>query len=238
MLSMLQTAHLFINNKTCSFFQTKISFLGHKVSVHGIEADERKAKAILAWPHPTSTTGVHSFISLVRYLAAFLPKLVDYTLVLGDLIMKEADCKFPKWTNVHQDAFEGIKKLVVLRDCLTTINHSLMLEYKIYVTTDASDKGTGAVVSFGTSWEAAQPVAFDSMTLKGAQLNYPVHEKELLAVIRALIKWQVDLLGVPFLVYTDHKMLEIFNVQKDLLRQQARWMELMSQYDAKIVCEG
>ena len=61
-----------------------------------------------------------------------------------------------------------------------------MPDYNIYVTTDASDKGTGALLSFGKTWETARPVAFESMTLKGAQLNYPVHKKEMLAIIHAL----------------------------------------------------
>jgi len=51
---------------------------------------------------------------------------------------------------------------------------------------------------------------------KGAQLNYPVHEKELLAIIRALEKWRSDLLGVEFFVYTDHRTLENFDQQQDL----------------------
>jgi len=72
------------------------------------------------------------------------------------------------------------------------------------------------VLSFGTTWETARPVAFDSMTFKGAELNYPVHEKELLAVIHALKKWQVDLLSSSFFIYTDHKTLENFVTQKDL----------------------
>ena len=110
-----------------------------------------------------------------------------------------------------------------------------MPNYKIFVTTDASDRRSGAVLSFGRTWESARPVAFDSMTFKGAELNYPVHEKELLAVIRALKKWRVDLLGSSFFIYTDHKTLENFNSQKDLSRRQSRWMELMSQFDAKII---
>jgi len=57
---------------------------------------------------------------------------------------------------------------------------------------------------------------FKLMTFKGAQLNYPVHEKEMLGIIRALTKWRVDLLGVPFLVYTGHKTLENFHIQWDL----------------------
>ena len=62
-----------------------------------------------------------------------------------------------------------------------------------------------------------------------------MNEKELLAVIRALKKWRVDLLGSPFFIYTDHKTLENFTTQRDLSRRQARWMEFMSQFDSKIV---
>ena len=74
-----------------------------------------------------------------------------------------------------------------------------------------------------------------SKTLKGAELNYPVHEKELLAVIRAIHKWKVDLIGSPFFVYTDHKTLLNFHTQRDLSHRQARWMEELAIYDCKFV---
>ena len=209
--------------------------MGHKISTRGIEADEKKVNTILAWPAPKTAMQTWAFISLVRYLSAFLPGLATHTSVLADLITKEADHKFPKWTEAHQNAFDGIKKLVVSHDCLTTIDLSLMPEYKIYVTTDVSDLGSGAVLSFRKTWETAWPVTFKSMMFKGAQLNYPVHEKEMLAIIRTLTKWRVDLLGVPFLVYTDHKTLKNFHIQWDFSQHQAHWMEFMSQYNAKIV---
>jgi len=72
------------------------------------------------------------------------------------------------------------------------------------------------------------------MQLKGAEKNYPVHEKELLAIIRALKKWRSDLLGTHFYVYTDHRTLENFDTQKDLSRRQLRWQEFLSQYDMTI----
>jgi hypothetical protein len=106
-------------------------------------------------------------------------------------------------------------------ECLTTIDFSKMPDYKIYVTTDASDTCSGTVLSFGPSWETARPITFDSSTFKDAELNYLVHEKELLAVIRALKKWCSDLIGAPFFVFTDHKTLENFDAQKDLSRRQA-----------------
>lgn len=53
------------------------------------------------------------------------------------------------------------------------IDHNKLHENKIFVTTDASDVRSGALLSFGPTWETARPVAFDSMTFKGAELNYP-----------------------------------------------------------------
>ncbi len=132
--------------------------------------------------------------------------------VLNELTTKDADKAFPEWTPQYQAAFQAIKDIVVSRECLTVIDHDDSTK-KIYVTTDASDTCTGAILSFGESWETARPVAFDSLTLKGAELHYPTHEKELLAILRALRRWKVDLLGADFYVYTDHKTLLNFNTQ-------------------------
>ena len=91
------------------------------------------------------------------------------------------------------------QEIVVSRKCLTVIDHDKLKDNNIFVTMDASDRCTGAVLSFGPNWETARPVAFDSSSLKDAKLNYPVHEKELLAIICALKKWKYDLIGSPFL---------------------------------------
>jgi len=234
-LSALRKAGVYINPKKTTLFATDVEFLGHRVSRDGIEACDRKADKILNWPVPTSSTEVRQFLGLVRYLQNFLPKLAVQCKVLEELTQKKYDRIFPAWSQTHQDAFDAIKQLVISRDCLTVIDPSRMPEYKIFVTADASDIASGAVLSFGESWESARPVSFDSCSFKGAELNYPVHEKELLAIIRALKKWKYDLLGAPFFIYTDHKTLLNFNTQKDLSRRQARWMELLSIYDCKFV---
>ena len=209
---------LYLNPKKSKLFCSEIRFLGHRISAKGVEADEGKADRIKNWPTPSCAKHVRSFLGLVRYLAAFLPNLAQHTNVLDDLTTKECDKIFPPWSERHQKAFDDIKKLVLSKACLTTIDPSLMPSHKIFVTTDASDTGSGAVLSFGPSYETARPVAYDSRAFKGAELNYPVHEKELLAIIRALAKWRTDLLGYQFEVWTDHRTLEHFNTQRDLSR--------------------
>src|SRR6202020_131890 len=100
---------------------------------------------------------------------------------------------------------------------------------------DVSNWQTGAVLSYGCTWESAHPVGFDSTQLRDAQLHYPTHKKEMFAIIRVLSRWRSDLLGSPITIYTDHCTLKNFENQKDLSRRQARWMEYLSHYDHHIV---
>ena len=164
----------------------EIDFLGHHISSWGIEADNIKADRIINWPIPKTSTKVRSFLGLVQYLADFLPALAEHTGILTELTMNESEKKFPAWDNCYHQAFEAIKSIVISRDCLTTMDLLRLPEYKIFITTDASDKRSGTVLSFGKTWNSTCPVAFNSMTFKGTKLNYPVHEKELLMIIRAL----------------------------------------------------
>ena len=136
-------------------FCTKIRFLGHHISSSGIEADEGKADCVTNWPVPTSLKQVRSFLGLVHYLNIFLPNLAKHTGVLNELTKKECDKEFPPWTSKHQDAFKQIKRLVTSSECLTSIDPTLMPDYKIFVTMDASDLGSGAVLSFGPSYDLA-----------------------------------------------------------------------------------
>ena len=233
-LRALKDAKLFVNPKKTKLFCLEVEFLGHKVSAAGIQAGESKAQAVLDWPRPKSGHEVQQFLGLVQYIAIFLPKLAEHTWVLNTLTTKECLKSFPNWTAKHKRAFQGVKDLVVSRECLMVINHDLPGENRIFVTTDASDYCSGAVLSWGTTWETARPVAFDSCMFKGAELNYLVHEKELLAIVRACKKWRSDLLGSSVTVLTDHCTLENFKTQKDLSHRQARWMELLSQFDLTI----
>src|SRR5882762_11243168 len=143
------------------------------------------------------------------------------------LTTKDAEKVWPTWTRTHDHAFETIKQLVLSCQCLTAIDHDNLGDNKIYVTCDASNRRTGACLSYGPSWETAQPVAFDSMQFTSAQLHYPTHEQELLAIVRALSRWRDELLGIPFIVRSDHRTLEHFLRQPNLSRRQTRWSEFL-----------
>jgi RNase H-like domain found in reverse transcriptase len=68
------------------------------------------------------------------------------------------------------------------------------------------------------------------------ELNYDVHDKELLAIFEAFQHWRHYLKGSadPIDVVTDHKNLEYFSTTKLLTRRQARWSKYLSQFNLVI----
>jgi hypothetical protein len=182
-LEALRTAQLYCSVKKTSLFNTEIDFLGHHISAQGIDMDNSNIARILDWPRPHKAKHVRSFLGFVRYLADHLPNVTKHTQVLTPLTTKAAELKFPVWTSEHEEAFNAIKTLIVSPQCLTVIDHDNPRDNQIWLMCDASDYATGAMLSWGPTRESARPVAFDSAQLRPAELNYPVHEKELLAII-------------------------------------------------------
>jgi hypothetical protein len=101
------------------------------------------------------------------------------------------------------------------------------------VRTDASDFAVGAVIGQGTGKQECV-VAYTSRKLNPAELNYPTHEKELLAVVNALREWRHYLQGQPFTVITDNWAVKHAQTSPQLSRRQARWLETLQEYDFKI----
>jgi hypothetical protein len=66
-----------------------------------------------------------------------------------------------------------------------------------------------------------------------AECNYEIHDKEMLAIVRALEHWRAELMGLQtqLPIYSDHKALEYFMTKRQLTARQARWAELLSQYN-------
>lgn len=76
-------------------------------------------------------------------------------------------------------------------------------------------------------------MGFYSRKFQPAELNYPIHDKELSAIIAALEHWRTEILSLQsqLKIYTDHHSLEYFMTTKVLTRRQARWAERLADYD-------
>jgi hypothetical protein len=72
-------------------------------------------------------------------------------------------------------------------------------------------------------------ITFYSRKLIQAELNYDIHNKELLAIVVAFKVWRVYLEGAKhtIIMKIDHKNLTFFTTTKELTRRQARWAETL-----------
>jgi len=77
-------------------------------------------------------------------------------------------------------------------------------------------------------------VAYASRQLKTHEVNYPVHDLELAAVLFALRVWRHYLYGSRVQIFTNHKSLKYLMSQKELNMRQRRWVELIKDYDCII----
>ena len=75
-------------------------------------------------------------------------------------------------------------------------------------------------------------VSYQSRQMKPEQKNYPVHDKELLAMHYALIKFRLHLFGErTFALYTDHALLRTATKSPHLSQRITRWFSFFSEYN-------
>ena len=99
--------------------------------------------------------------------------------------------------------------------------------------TDASHFALGAVLSQLEDGEKLHPLAFHSRKFSAVEINYKIHDKELLAIVDSFQEWRHLLEGATHqvTVYTDHKNLEYFMSTHVLNRRQARWNMSLLRFD-------
>jgi len=103
--------------------------------------------------------------------------------------------------------------------------------------TDASDFALGAILSLLCKAERWKLVVLHNRSFAPAEVNYDVHDKEMMAIVAAFCEWEYTLSSVEeqITVYTDYKNLEYFNTTKILNRRQHRWAEFLQSFNFKVV---
>jgi hypothetical protein len=224
-LKRLRKNGLFASEKKCFFHKDKVEFLGFMLTPEGLTMDEAKVKVLQEWPEPRKVKDVQSFLGFANFYRRFIHDYSRITVPLTRLTRKGLPWL---WTEDCQRSFDELKRSFTTAPILT----HWIPDAPIVVETDASDYALAAILSTYVDGDI-HPIAFHSRTFNSAELNYDVHDKELLAIFEAFQKWRHYLEGtsVPVDVVTDHKNLQYFSTMKMLTRRQARWSEYLSQFN-------
>ncbi|KJZ69971.1 hypothetical protein HIM_10642 [Hirsutella minnesotensis 3608] len=194
----------------------------------GIRVDPEKVQAIQQWQRPRSVKGVRSFLGFTNYYRQFIPRFSNVAAPLTALTKKDAVFA---WTKECDNAFEELKALLTSAPVLAQWDP----DRETIVETDSSGYVTGEALSQKGDDGIMRPVAFFSKKNAPAECNYPIHDKELLAIIRCLEHWDAELRSVKsFTVWTDRLNLRYFTKKQQLSERQARWAETLSRYNFTI----
>lgn len=124
------------------------------------------------------------------------------------------------WTERAEGAFRELKEKFICAPILTIFDQ----EKQIILETDVSDYALEMCVSQPDVNGLLRPVAFYLRKIVPAEMNYEIHDKELLIIMTAFTEWRVYLKRFKYLikVFTDHKNLTFFTIMKVLNCQQVR----------------
>jgi hypothetical protein len=228
-LAKLGASRLLLKPEKCEFHKNQVEFLGYIIGTHGIKMDQAKVSAVTDWPTPTMVKEVQAFLGFANFYRRFIEGYSKVAQPLTELTRK--DLKF-EWTPKAGSAFQELKRRFTEAPILATFDPSK----KIVLETDSSDFAIGACLNQPDENGKFKPIAYYSRKLSPAELNYDIHDKELLAIVVAFEQWRVYLEGpaYPVQVWTDHKNLIYFTTTKVLNRRQVRWAETLAAYNFTI----
>ncbi|OWY96501.1 reverse transcriptase [Phytophthora megakarya] len=189
----------------------KVGYLGHRVSIGGLEASPKDLKSLTDLPFPGSLRSMQSFLGSLNYYSRFIEDYAIYASVLYEL---------------REVEFAELEKRLDLRQILVrndpiSRNHDppelkltgpvderwirahrafIALKTKIATTTvlcHFDETRPPVVIVYASDWAISasltqehdgiyHPVAFASRTLRTNELNYNMTEKEVLALLRIL----------------------------------------------------
>ena len=138
-LDSIRSSGLKLNKDKCIFETQTTTFLGHKISAHGVEADPAKITAIMNMPEPASKKELKRFLGVNTYLGKFIPNLSDLIAPLRSLLEKDAIYSFEK---PQKYAVNKLKEVITSNRVLRFFDPTLAIR----IEADASNQRLGAII--------------------------------------------------------------------------------------------
>ncbi|GJP79414.1 hypothetical protein CLOP_g9648 [Closterium sp. NIES-67] len=170
----LRRERFYVKLSKSEFALEKVLFLGHMVSAQGVHVDPKKIEAVRTWKTPKNVKELQQFLGFANYYNRFVPQYAKIAAPLTNLLKKNTPYK---WELKHQEAVEQLKQALTSAPVLILPDP----ERDYVIEADASDQAVGAVL-MQDQGNGLQPIAYLSKKLHGAELNYPIHDKEALAM--------------------------------------------------------
>ncbi|MBW0582246.1 hypothetical protein O181_121961 [Austropuccinia psidii MF-1] len=211
-------------DNVCLLKPPSVEYLGYVVSSDELKMYSSKVQLILNWPQPKNIKSIQSFLGFANFYCRFIKNYSKEITALTSFLKKDSPFIF---NEEALSQFQILEKAFTTAPILSHFNPSL----PNIVETDTFDYSLGAVLSQVNDSEK-NLIAFDSCKCLPAELNYEIHDKQLLGIVWALKRWGAFLLSLsnPFEVLTNHSSLPYFLTSKILTCRQAHLAEFLSEF--------
>ena len=228
-LKHLYKTGLYTKVEKYKFYSKLVEYLGYILSFSSLTMSNDKVKIIQDWLKPKKVKDIQSFLEFANFYYHFIFNYLDIIIPLTSLTQKNVPWKFD---SSCCDDFNSLKKTFISTSILT----HWISNTQLIVETDALDYALAAILSIVNKENEVYLVTFHSCTFTTAELNYDIHDKELLAIFEAFKIWQhyLEDLAYSIDVVTDYKNLKYFSTTKMLTQRQAWWSKYLSQFNLVI----
>jgi hypothetical protein len=227
-LERIRNAGFTVKAKKCNAGMFYVTYLGHVVGQGVVKPEDVKIEAVMNFPRPKTKTEVRAFLGLAGYYRKFVPNFSSTAFPLTELTKNCWPIKV-KWSDLCQKSFEALKSSVVSFPVLRNPDFTR----KFVLQTDASETGIGAVLSQNFD-DGEHPILFVSRKLLDRERNYPVIQKECLAIVWAVQKLEFYLFGAEFDIETDHRPLQWLDQARESNSRLLRWSLALQPFKYRI----
>jgi hypothetical protein len=140
------------------------------------------------------------------------------------------DNKF-QWNGDYQQGLDTLKENMVTSPILIFLDW----EKTFHVHVDASAITLGSILAQPGVGDLDHPIAFASRKLLELEQNYKTIEREGLAMVYALHKFEHYLLGKHFKMFTEHSVLKYLVNKPMLVGGICRWLLLFQEFDFEVI---
>jgi len=227
--SRLKEAGFTVRPSKCEFGMRGMEFLCHIIEEGGkIRPQECNKKKLEEAEQPKTKKGVRAFLGLTGFYRDFIP---NYAVIAGPLtdLTRKGEPNKVIWSENCEKAFKNLKRMMVSDPLLRLPKMS----ERFILKTDAIDIALGFVLMQEYD-DGVFPVAYGSKKLSEREKKYSTIEKEVLAIIKGIKRFEKFLFGKEFILETDHRSLIFFQQAKFENARVMRWAMALQQYKFRL----
>lgn len=203
--------------------------MGFYIDGQTLKPNFDKIEAIMKIPLPNTKKKLKSFLGVISFCRMFIPNASYLSGPLSDLLKK--DVKEPlSWSETLRDKFEALK-LALTKDSILKLPD---INLPFVLRTDASNCGLGAVLLQYVDG-CPLPCAYASRKLLDWEKRYSTVERECLAIIFGVKRFEYYLVGKEFVLEVDHKPLIYMNSAKSTNSRLVPWSLSLQAFKFRIV---